>query len=293
MVGITSTIHVSNACSLNPKCAYCGFAAGTSKDGYFSVNEKTENEVKLAAKSIALSGINRVSLSAGYGNFERIAKALEIVKKNTDLKVLVNIGGDLNRKRIRILKELGVDTICCNLETVNESLFRQLKPADSLSKRLSVCYMVKEEDIELSSGILAGIGETEGNIEKHIEVLRDIKPFEVPIMGFRPYRDTPMEDHPPCPLDYQLHIIDVIKGLPFIKRITVPYPTIGLNGIIPAVEHGANNIATVIPENYPLKVVGVGSPQVGLLSDVLSLLRGSGFETDVGKPASKGTSRIH
>ena len=282
VIEITSTIHVSNRCNLKRKCAYCGFAAGSSPMGYYRSFVKTEEEVKKAALSIELSGIKRVSISAGYGNFPAVLKAVKAVKEITKLKILVNVGGDLKREDIELLKSAGVETVCCNLETVNRELFERLKPDDSFKNRLRVCELVKEAGLKLSSGLLLGIGESERDREKHIKLLKNLEVDEVPIMGFKPYPKTPMESVPPAPLNLQLQVIERVREVvDSCRRITVPYPTIGRKGVIPAVESGANNVATVIPKNYPLTVKGVGSPEVGILEELLSLFDSAGIETNV------------
>lgn len=282
VVEITSTIHVSNRCSLKRKCAYCGFAAGSSPAGYYKGFVKTEDEVLKAALSIKSAGIKRVSISAGYGNFPAVLKAVQIVKGKTGLEVLVNVGGDLNREELELLKSAGVETVCCNLETVNRELFERLKPDDSFEKRLKVCELVKEAGLKLSSGLLLGIGESKEDRKEHVKLLKSLEVDEVPVMGFRPYPKTPMENVPPAPLNLQLQVIESVRELvDSCKRITVPYPTVGKEGIIPAVRSGANNVATVVPQNYPLTVKGVGSPQVGVLEELLSLFDSFGIETNV------------
>ncbi|WP_297445628.1 5,10-methenyltetrahydromethanopterin hydrogenase cofactor biosynthesis protein HmdB [Desulfurobacterium sp.] len=284
MVEITSTIHISNYCSFKRKCAYCGFAVGTSVEGYFYLTSKKREEIKRAALFIERNGIKRVSLSAGYGNFQKVLSALEIVKENTSLRVLINIGGDLDTEKIKLLKGAGVDTICCNLETMNPRLFKKLKPDDSLEKRMKVCYQVKEQGVELSSGILVGIGESEEDREKHIEFLKELEVEEVPVMGFRPYKNTPMEKNPPASLSLQLDVIKRVKEhINSLRRLTVPFPTILMEGLIPAIRAGATNIATVIPAGYPLVVKGVGSPVVGVLEEILPLLEKHGIKTNVEK----------
>ncbi len=282
VVEITSTIHVSNRCSLKRKCAYCGFAAGSSPAGYYKSFVKTEDEILKAALSMEFAGIKRVSISAGYGNFSAVLKAVQIVKEKTGLEVLVNVGGDINEEELELLKSAGVETVCCNLETVNRELFERLKPDDSFEKRLKVCELVKEFGLKLSSGLLLGIGESEKDRKEHIKLLKSLEVDEVPVMGFRPYPGTPMESVPPAPLTLQLRVIERVREVvDSCKRITVPYPTVGKEGVIPAVRSGANNVATVVPENYPLTVKGVGSPQVGILEELLNLFDSFGIETNV------------
>lgn len=50
-IKLTSTIHITNICQISPKCKYCGFAAGTSPEGYYHPFHKTDDEILEAAKN--------------------------------------------------------------------------------------------------------------------------------------------------------------------------------------------------------------------------------------------------
>jgi len=293
-VEITSTLHVSNTCSLKRKCHYCGFAAKTSPEGYYKSVAKPDRLMEEIALTVYESGIRRISISAGYGNFDRVLRAVEIVKENTDLEVLVNVGGDLSKGDIKILKTLGVETVCCNLETVNEKLFKKLKPDDDLKQRLNVCRWVKEEGMWLSSGLLLGIGESEKDREEHLRVLKELEVDEIPVMGFRPYKGTPMENHPPAPLELSVQIVNRIREeFPNLKRITVPFPIYGYEGLPALLEAGANNVATVVPRNYPTLIKGVGTPKVGILEELVPFLEKLGYRTNVKKSLREQTLHLH
>ena len=60
-------------------------------------------------------------------------------------------------------------------------------------------------------------------------------------------------------------------------RITVPTPTIGPKNVEYSLNAGANNLATVIADNYPLEVKGVGSPVCGNYDDVVSVINKLGL----------------
>jgi len=250
-IEITSTIHVTNICKISPKCLYCGFAAGTSKVGYYKPFRLSDEDIKRCAIAIERSGICRVSCSSGHGYEGReVIRALKIVKENTNLEVLVNAGGDLTEESIRELKRYGVDTICCNLETINRKLFTKLKPGESLDRRIEICKLVKKYNIELSSGLLIGIGESYEDRVDHLLFLKELDVNEIPVMGFNPYPGTPMENHPKCsPLEQGKTIAITRLMFPSI-RITSPTPTIGPELVQFALLAGASNVATVIPENY-------------------------------------------
>ena len=96
-------------------------------------------------------------------------------------------------------------------------------------------------------------------------------------MGFNPYKDTPMENHPACPLDIQLKMVAITRIMYPKIRITVPTPTIGPKNVEYSLNAGANNLATVIAKNYPLEVKGVGSPTYGNLEEVVSVIESLGL----------------
>lgn len=279
-IKLTSTIHLTNKCQVQPRCKYCGFAAKTSKDGYYNAFYKSDEEILQAAICVEKSGIPRISCSGGHGyKGKQAVNAAKIVKTQTNLELLVNVGADLTEKSIKGLSKYNTDTVCCNLETTNEELFNKIKPGEKLEDRINVCKMIAEEGIELSSGLLIGIGETYEDRVNHLLYLKNFKTLgEIPIMGFNPYRGTPMENHPPCPIEEQLKTVAITRILYPNIRITVPTPTMGPKNIKYSLLSGANNIATVIPEDYPLIVKGVGSPDYGNLSEVVCVVEELGLE---------------
>jgi len=279
MIKLTSTVHLTNVCKITPKCKYCGFAAKTSSEGYYHSFSKTEDEIALAVQSIEKAGIPRVSCSGAHGyKGQHAVQAARIVKKNTNLELLVNVGSDLNQESIGALAEYQTDTVCCNLETINRELFNQLKPGERLKDRLEVCKMISNAGMELSSGLLIGIGESYQDRVNHLFFLKEFPTLgEVPIMGFNPYLDTPMENHPPCSLIEQMKTIAITRLIFNDLRITVPAPTIGPENVKFSLMAGADNVATVIPDQYPLDVKGVGSPQCGNLKEVINTIKELGL----------------
>jgi len=297
-IKLTSTVHITNRCQVTPKCGYCGFAAGTSPVGYYHPFFKSDDEIRTAAVAIEQSGIPRVSCSGAHGyRGQHAVKAAKIVKENTSLELLVNVGSDLTRESLEEIAACRTETVCCNLETTNETLFKTVKPGETLDQRVRVCRMVSECGLELSSGLLLGIGESYEDRIRHLEFLRTFPALgEIPLMGFNPYPETPMEHHPPCPLKEQLKTIAITRILFPTIRITVPTPTIGPENVKYPLLAGADNLATVIPDNYPHDVKGVGSPACGTLGNVVKVIRDLGLEPQIKTPPSPhhaGVSEAH
>ena len=278
-IKLTSTVHITNKCQIQPRCEYCGFAEETSSKGYYNAFYKSNDEILAAATSIEEAHIPRVSCSGGYGyKGKQAVNACKIVKANTQLEILVNVGGDLNSESINKLSELGADTICCNLETINEEVFNRRKPGDSLEQRILTCKRVSEAGIGLSSGLLLGIGESVEDRLKHLRFLSNFKTLEeIPIMGFNPYPDTPMAEEQPFPLEEQLKVVAVTRIMYPEIRITMPTPTVGPENVKFSLNAGASNLATVIADNYPHEVKGVGAPEYGNYSDVVDVIKELGL----------------
>lgn len=278
-IKLTSTVHITNKCQIQPKCEYCGFAEKTSRTGYYDAFYKSNEEILNAIVSIQKAHIPRVSCSGGYGYKGRQAvNACKIVKENSNLEILINVGGDLTEKSVEELAKLGVDTVCCNLETINEDIFNERKPGDSLKQRILTCRRVSSAGIGLSSGLLLGIGESVEDRLKHLRYLSSFKTLEeIPIMGFNPYPDTAMADYPSFPLKEQLKIVAITRIMYPSIRITMPTPTVGPENVEFSLKAGANNLATVIADNYPLEVKGVGSPEYGNYTEVINVIEKLGL----------------
>ena len=279
IIKLTSTIHITNKCQIQPRCEYCGFAEETSKKGYYNAFYKSDEEILNAVKSIEEAHIPRVSCSGGYGyKGKQAVNACRIVRENSHLEILVNVGGDLNEESIEKLAKLNVNTVCCNLETINEDIFNQRKPGDSLKQRILTCKRISETGIGLSSGLLLGIGESPKDRIKHLRFLSQFKTLEeIPIMGFNPYEDTPMADWPPFPLKEQLKVVAITRIMYPHIRITMPTPTVGPENVEFSLKAGANNLATVIADNYPHEVKGVGAPEYGNYSEVVTVIEKLGL----------------
>ena len=53
VIKLTSTIHLTNKCQVQPRCKYCGFAAKTSSIGYYDAFYKSD-ESDIMMHSISL-----------------------------------------------------------------------------------------------------------------------------------------------------------------------------------------------------------------------------------------------
>ena len=61
VIKLTSTVHLTNKCQIQPRCEYCGFAEETSEKGYYNAFYKSNDEILMAVKSMDIKE-NRQSM---------------------------------------------------------------------------------------------------------------------------------------------------------------------------------------------------------------------------------------
>ncbi|HLG67254.1 MAG TPA: biotin synthase BioB [Acidimicrobiales bacterium] len=156
-------------------------------------------EVLAAARETAALGASEFCIVlAVRGPDERtMARILELVplvRGETGLNVAVS-AGILDRDQARRLAEGGVHRYNHNLETAR-SFFGQVVTTHTWDERAETCRLVREHGMELCSGVLLGMGETEAQRLELLLELRELDPTEVPVNFLNPRPGTPLGDRP-------------------------------------------------------------------------------------------------
>lgn len=185
----------NKGCKTDPPCRYCGQASQKFK---FFTKVATPEAVAESAKIAEQLGFKGVQCGGGCSGYKG-AEAIEdtkIVKESTNLDVFVNYGADMSEENILELKQLGVGRIGCSFETINEELFKKIKPGDSLDERKKVAQLIDKHGVKLATGIMIGIAESYTDRVNHIFYLKNFKNLStIYISGFFPIQGTPMEGY--------------------------------------------------------------------------------------------------
>lgn len=185
----------NKGCKTNLPCRYCGQASQKFK---FFTKVATPGEVAESAKIAEQLGFKGVQCGGGCSGYKG-AEAVEdtrIIKDSTNLDVFVNYGADMSEENILKLKHLGVGRIGCSFETINEALFKKIKPGDSLDGRKKVAQLIDEHSVKLATGIMIGISESYTDRVNHIFYLKKFENLStIYISGFFPIPGTPMEGY--------------------------------------------------------------------------------------------------
>jgi biotin synthase len=174
-------------------------------------------EVGEAARETAKLGASEFCLVyAVRGPDERLLErilALVPVVQREGLQVAVS-AGILSRAQAERFAAGGVHRYNHNLETAR-SFFPAIVTTHSWEERWETCQHVKAAGMELCSGVLLGMGESDAQRLELLEQLRALAPCEVPINFLNPRPGTPLADWPLVPAREALRWIALFRlGLP-------------------------------------------------------------------------------
>ena len=211
----------NKGCNADPPCRYCGQSSDRAKLFTKVATPADVAESARIAEQVGFKGVQCGGGCSGNHGAEAVADT-EVVKDSTSLDVFVNYGADMSDENILKLKELGVGRIGCSFETMNEELFKKIKPGDSLQKRKEVAHLIDEHGVKLATGIMIGIGESYTDRVNHIFELKNFNNLStVYISGFFPIPGAAMEEYPPATA------MDIARTMAITRLV---HPDVDLDG---------------------------------------------------------------
>lgn len=128
-------------------------------------------------------------------DFEQICQTIAEVRKQVGIQVNVSLGF-MTPARARRLKELGVKRYNHNLEAA-ESYFPRICNTHTFADRVNTAKIVKEAGLELCSGGIIGMGESQQQRLELAFSLARVSPDEVPINILIAREGTPLQGYEP------------------------------------------------------------------------------------------------
>src|ERR1700721_1637974 len=183
-------------------CAYCAQSARYHA-GVRAEQLMNPDDVLDVARRARKNGSTRFCMGAawkgvrdGDAKFEQV---LEIVRRVSQLGMegCVTLG-HLSLAEARKLKEAGVTAYNHNIDT-SEEYYPEIVSTHRYSDRLDTIRAVQQANLSVCCGGIVGMGETELDRLKMLEVLTnfDPPPESVPINCLMPMPGTPLENQPP------------------------------------------------------------------------------------------------
>jgi biotin synthase len=204
-------------------CAYCAQSA-RYHTGVRAERLMNPEDVLDVARRARENGSTRFCMGAawkgvreGDAKFEQV---LEIVRAVSQLRMEVCVTlGQLSLSEAKKLKEAGVTAYNHNIDT-SEDYYPKIVSTHSYSDRLNTIRAVQQADISVCCGGIVGMGETELDRLKMLEVLTnfDPPPESVPINCLMPMPGTPLQDQPPVDIFELVRLIATTRiALPEAK----------------------------------------------------------------------------
>ena len=184
----------SGACQED--CGYCSQSAVSTADitryGLLSPTQMVAG----ARRAAEAKAIRYCVVISGRGPLERelsqISDAVREIKRTVPLQVCCSLGL-LTEADARRLKEAGVDRINHNLNA-SERFHPAMVTTHTYQDRLATIRNARAAGLEICSGGIAGMGETNEDLIDLAFALRDVRPDSIPMNFLHPVAGTPMQD---------------------------------------------------------------------------------------------------
>jgi biotin synthase len=197
-------------------CAYCAqsarYSTGIEREDLLSLDD-----VMAAARRARSQGATRFCMGAAWRGVrdgsEKFERVLEIVREVSQLGMEVCVTlGEIGSVEARKLKSAGVTAYNHNLDTSPE-FYPEIVSTHKFQDRLDTIAAVQESGMSVCCGGIIGMGETETDRLRMLEVLSnfDPAPESVPINCLMPMPGTPLAEQAPVDIFELVRLIAVTR----------------------------------------------------------------------------------
>ena len=259
-------------------CAYCAqsshYSTGIDREELLSIET-----IAVAAKRARAQGATRFCMGAAWRGVrdgsEKFERVLEIVREVSQLGMEVCVTlGEIGPAEARRLKAAGVTAYNHNIDTSPE-FYPEIVSTHTFQNRLNTIAAVQESGMSVCCGGIIGMGESENDRLRMLEVLNNLDPLpeSVPINCLMAMPGTPLADQSPINIFELVRLIAVARmALPKARvRLAAGRTRISREGQALCFFAGANSIF------FGDKLLTAKNPEVDL---DLSLLRELGLDIE-------------
>ena len=197
-------------------CAYCAqsarYSTGIEREDLLSLDD-----VMTAAQRARSQGATRFCMGAAWRGVrdgsEKFERVLEIVREVSQLGMEVCVTlGEIGSVEARKLKAAGVTAYNHNLDTSPE-FYPEIVSTHTFQDRLDTIAAVQESGMSVCCGGIIGMGETETDRLRMLEVLSsfDPAPESVPINCLMAMPGTPLAEQAPVDIFELVRLIAVTR----------------------------------------------------------------------------------
>ncbi len=259
-------------------CAYCAqsahYSTGIGREELLSIERIID-----VAKRARAQGATRFCMGTAWRGVrdgsEKFDRVLEIVREVSQLGMEVCVTlGEIGPVEARKLKTAGVTAYNHNIDT-SPQFYPQIVSTHTFNDRLNTIAAVQESGMSVCCGGIIGMGESENDRLRMLEVLSNLDPppESVPINCLMAMPGTPLADQSPVNIFELVRLIAVARiALPKARvRLAAGRTRISREGQALCFFAGANSIF------FGDKLLTAKNPEVDL---DLSLLRELGLDIE-------------
>lgn len=184
----------SGACQED--CHYCSQSSVSTADIDRYGLLPRQNMVEGARRAAGARAQRYCVVISGRSPLDReineIAEAVRSIKRELPIQVCCSLGL-LSEGQARTLKTAGVDRINHNLNT-SEAFHPAICTTHSFQDRLATLRAARTAGLEICSGGIIGMGESDEDVIDLALALRDVKPDSIPLNTLHPVAGTPLAD---------------------------------------------------------------------------------------------------
>ena len=184
----------------NEDCKFCTQSVKYKADIQRYRRKEIDEIVKEAIKARQNKAIGFCLVTAGTGlddkRLDYVCRAAHAVKKELgDELSLIACNGIATYEQMLELKKHGIENYNHNLETARE-FYSEICTTHSWDERYETCQNAKKAGLQLCTGGIFGLGETQENRISMLESIASLEPMSVPINFFHPNAALPIVENP-------------------------------------------------------------------------------------------------
>lgn len=221
----SSPIYLCSICnvssgSCNEDCKFCTQSIKHNAD----IERYSYKEIPIILEEAKLqrnrgaTGFCLVTSGKGLNNTKVnfICEAAKTIKKEIPDFNLIACNGTATLEQLKTLKQAGINSYNHNLETA-EDYYDTICTSHSWQERFETCLAVNEAGLNLVSGGIFGLGESDAQRVSFINTLKRLNPKTVPLNFFHPNPALPLKAEP-LHVDEALELIRWVRSeLPNVK----------------------------------------------------------------------------
>lgn len=214
--GKTVTVHIINNVSnglCSEDCNYCPQSKSSTAE-IVEYPEKNKDEILEEAKQAYEAGAYRYCMvyagrRPSRKRTERIADLVKTIKSQYPIEVCVS-AGIMDTESTELLKKAGLDRLNHNLNT-SSTQYEKICTTHTFTDRINTLKAARKADLEVCSGIIAGMGESPGELIELALMLHELEAKSIPINFLLPIAGNKLRTAGNLSPDYCLKILCLFR----------------------------------------------------------------------------------